>query len=431
LSVFAPVVVPAVPPQPPQVTLVGSAVRPGDGSDPTTAFPDGSELALLPAELEAELRARAEGSNGPTWLRGVTYAPEQHSAGSTYDQRTGPSTQIDYAQLTPPQGLALAYVAGGTVPNETVSYQVTAVDANGETTPCTVVTLATGAIGSVKLSWISVAYFATYKVYGRVGGSIGLLHTISTSTPGGETVTWTDDGSATPGAAPPASNTTAGSGVYTNLAIRTFIPYPLSVMDTCSAFGWEERDYKGRASRWAENAQYAVLEAEFWSGALAQAAGYPNDYLANNATCTDLTPGTVPSIARGFQILQDALAQAGFGGRGMIHVMPQTTPNLLTTRRVGNLLLDQFDNIVVPGVGYTGTGPGGVVPAAGFSWMYATDLVQVRLEKESQIYPDTFAEALDRGQAGFPNTITFRAQKMGAAYWDGFAHYACKVQLAT
>lgn len=426
MSVFAPVVVPAVPPRPPQITLVGSAIRPGSGSDPTTAFPDGSETALLPAELEAELHAR----EADTWVRGITWAPEQHSSGSTWDQRTGPSTKIDYAQLTPPQGLTLAYVAGGTVPNETVSYQVTALDANGETTPCTVVTLATGAVGSVKLTWISVSDSATYKVYGRVGGSIGYLATVP-AVPGGKQVTYTDNGSPVPGAAPPVSNTTAGSGVYSNLPVRTFIPFPLSVMDTCSSFGWEERDYKGRAARWAENAQYAVLEAEFWSGALAQAAGYPNDYLANAATCTDLTGGGTYSIARGFQILQDYIAQAGFGGQGMIHVMPQTTPNLLSVRRVGSLMLDEFDNIVVPGVGYTGTGPGGVIPATGYSYMYATDMVMVRLEDDSQIYPDTFAEALDRGQAGFPNTITFRAQKFAAAYWDGFVHACIKVQLAT
>ena len=47
------------------------------------------------------------------------------------------------------------------------------------------------------------------------------------------------------------------------------------------------------------------------------------------------------------------------------------------------------------------------------------------------VFPDTFSEALDRGQDGQPNLITFRAEKFGVAYWDVAAHYAVQVTLAT
>lgn len=427
MSNIAPVVVPAVPPRPPQVTLLGSAARPTGDSDPATAFPGAEALALLPDEARAELEAR----KGDTWIRGITWQPEQHGSGWTYDPRGGYLSKIDYAQLTPPQGLTLqASSAAGTLPAATYTYQVTAIDANGNTTPCTAVNITTGSTGEVILTWIKVADNCTYGIYGRVSGSLGLIATVGPFDDD-EPATYTDSSATSVGAAPPSSNTTAGSGTYSNLPIRTYVPIPIQTIDTCSSFGWSEHDYRGRAERWLDNAKYSVIEAEFWSGALAQAAGYPNDYLANASTNTDLTPGSVPSIARGFQILQDALAQTGFGGQGMIHVMPQTTPNLLTTRRVGALMLDQFDNIVVPGAGYTGVGPGGTAPGTGYSYMYATDLVMCRVEDEAQIYPDTFAEALDRGQGGFPNTITFRAQKFAAAYWDGAAHFSCKVQLAT
>ncbi len=283
--------------------------------------------------------------------------------------------------------------------------------------------------GSVVLTWNKVADNAQYRIYGRVGGSIGLLATIGPFDHD-QAATYTDIGSPAPGAVPPSSNTTGGPSAYTNQPIVTHVPTLVVVEDSCSSFGFEERDFKGRALRLLDNATPQAAEREFWTGALAQAKGYPNNYLTSAAT-QDITPGTVPSVTRGLQILQDALQQCGFGGQGMIHVQAQTAPNLLSVRRVGNLLLDVFDNIVVPGVGYPGTGPGGTTPPAGTAWMYATDLVLFRQEEEGTVFPDSFAEALDRGQAGQPNTIRFRAERFTAAYFDGACQFACKVTLAT
>lgn len=425
------VIVPAIPPRPPQLSLVNSAVTPGDqGDDPSTMFPDGAQLALLPDELRAELEAR----RGDMWIRGLKYAPENHGLGWLRDRQD--YTALDEPAIPAPPGLALQRIGGGTIPNETVSYQVTAVDANGETTALAATTLGTGAgSSSVVLTWIDVDSPVKYNVYGRVGGSIGLL----TPSPIGpfspeNPPTFTDTGAATPGVAPPGSNTTGGSGVYTNLGIVNYIPFVVEAMDRCSSWGWSERDFKGRALRWLDNTTPASIEKEFWTGTIAQAKSYPNNYLTNygDPNWVDVTPGSVPSIARGMQILQDALQTCGFGGQGMIHCQAQTAPNLLGARRVGKLLLDVFDNLVVPGVGYPGTAPGNVTAnTATQAYMFATDLVMVRSEDEGQVFPDTFGEALDRGQSGFPNTITFRAQRFAAAYWDGACHFGCRVTLAT
>jgi len=427
---FMAVPVPAIPPQPPQLSLLNSAIIPKDSGDGVVFQIDAKQLALLPADLKAELNARKLSGASELWVRGFTYAPENHYPAEVRDHCD--FSTVDLPALPAPLNLALTpHTTGGTLATATYSYQVTAVNANGETTALAAVTTpVTGPTGSVTLMWQQVNDTATYKVYGRVGGSIGLIATVGPFDVD-QTATYTDTGSPAPGAAPPGSNTTGGVGTYTNLGINTVVPYLVVAEDWCSSFGFEERDFKGRASRLLENAKHQAIEKEFWTGALATAKGWPNRFLAD-ANAVDLTPGGgPPSVTRGMQILQDALQQTGFGGQGMIHVQAQTAPNLLGARRVGGLLLDIFDNIVVPGVGYPGTGPGNSTPAAGTAWMFASDLAMVREESEPTVFPDSFAEALDWGQAGSPNTIRFRAMKHAAAYFDGAVQVACRVTLAT
>lgn len=425
---YTPVVVPAIPPRPPQLTLLGSAIRPDDTSDPSSSAPGSEALAHLPADLRAELDER----KGAMWTRGITYAPENHFAATVRDPCD--NTTVDRPAIPAPLGLvATAHITGGTLAAATYTYEVTAVNGNGETTASTAVTATTtGSTGSVTLSGVETVDGATYNVYGRVGGSIGLIASGLGPFDPESPFTYTDTGTPAPGAAAPSSNTTGGAGSYANLATVTAIPYLIEVEDSCSSWGFEERDFKGRALRLLENATPQAIEHEFWTGMLAQAKGYPNNYLANAASYSDLTPGAgPPSIARGQQLLQDALATCGFGGQGMLHVQPQTTPNLLSVRRVGKLMLDEFDNIVIPGVGYTGVAAGVGTPAAGTAVMFATDLVRVLAEDAGTVFPDTFEEALDRGQAGQPNLIRFRAEKFGVAYFDAACHFAVRVTLAT
>lgn len=432
---YAGVVVPATPPLPPPLTLINSSIRPGDESDPAGPIfqVDGKQLAALPSDLAKELRAQ----QGATWTRGLSYAPENHYAAVARDPCD--FTTVDEPALAAPTGLALqASTAAGTLPAGTYNYQVTAVDSNGETTALASTQIITGSTGEVILTWNKGVATSppsdpvTYKVYGRVGGSIGLLATVGPFAHN-QAATYTDASATAVGAAPPSTNTTGGPGSYGNLPIVNYQPFLVVVEDSCSTWGFEERDFKGRALRLLENATPKALEAEFWSGTLATAKSYPNNFLTNSSApnFVDLTPGSVPSIARGQQILQDYLASTGFGGQGMIHCQPQTAPSLLNARRVGNLLLDVFDNIIVPGVGYPGTTTTIGTPSNTTAVMFATSMVSTRVEAEGTVFPDTFAEALDWGQSGQPNTIRFRAMKNVAAYWDGDIQAGVRVNLAT
>ena len=227
--------------------------------------------------------------------------------------------------------------------------------------------------------------------------------------------------------------------VPANEAIVVCDPFAIVTSYSCSPFGFEAIDYKGRAQRQNDLATPAALELEFWDGAVSLANGSPNNYLtrAGAATIVNPTIGTAVSITAGLALLQDALRQ-GLGGQGMIHVMPGAAPSLINVRRVGKFMLDEFDNIVVPGVGYSGNGPIGAAHAAATNttaWMFATDLVMTRVQAQARIFPDSMAEALDRGSHaggssdGYPNTVTFRAERLAMAYFDGYRQFAVLVNL--
>ncbi len=431
-------VVPAIPPKPPALSLMACAVRPGDSSDPASPiFALGDEqLAILPDELKTELNAR----KGDAWTRGFTYAPENHWAA---EPRSGfDSADIDSPPLPAPGNIVLTQGTGGTLADGTYHYTVTVTNYNGESTApaaAQIVVAGGGGTASVKVSWQAVSEGVDYNVYGRgaTPGKLasGVTGVVFIGESGDETLSWTDTGAASAGAVPPSSNTTGGIGSYSNLPIVQVIPWLVLAQDTCSTWGFDERDFKGRAQRLCDNATPAAIEREFWTGALAQANSWPNNYLTNAASYTDLTPasGSAPSVTRGMQLLQDALQQCGFGGVGMIHTQAQSTVSLLSARRVGPLLLDMFDNVIVPGAGYPGSAPavGSGVTQTNTAVMFATDLVMVRSEAQSTVIPDSFSEAVDRGQGGHPNSATFRAMRFACAYFDAACHFAVRVQLAS
>jgi hypothetical protein len=313
----------------------------------------------------------------------------------------------------------------------TYAYQVTWVNANGETIHSASVTaiVASGTTGSVALTFTKptdpqTAAGVTVNVYGNVAGSLGLIATGLTGT------TFTDTGAVTPGVAPPTADTTGGPSTYANLPWVTAIPFLIMVGETISTMGGENWDFKGRLTRHLENATPAAIGREFWRGDYARAHSYPTNYLTKSGTATDLTPGGgPPSATRGLQILEDALASTGYGGQGMIHCQPQTLPSLLrSTLHNDNSLVTMLGNALVPDSGYDGTGPGSTPasPAAGSAWMFATDMVKVAVD-DIVILPDSVAEATDRAT----NSITMRAQRYGTACWDNYRAFACRVLLDT
>lgn len=197
--------------------------------------------------------------------------------------------------------------------------------------------------------------------------------------------------------------------------------------DKCSTIGTNMDELRARSLRKLIANESRILEGELWTGAVAQAAGFPNAYLNNSATLDNLgTAGLVYALAALQQYLANSVNE-----RGMIHATVRTAGLWHAAgaiRREGNLLLDPFDNIIVAGQGYNGSGPDDdPAPASGdTAWAYATPIVQIALDRANRrTLPD------DRGSVDRDNnTIEFRTEEIMAAWFDvGCAHGGIEVNL--
>lgn len=184
-----------------------------------------------------------------------------------------------------------------------------------------------------------------------------------------------------------------------------------------------------------EACQSKAVEIEFWEGRLTTAAeteaANPDVYTANrfltNGEAEDVTPtpGTAIKPKYGLALLEGALAAAGCGVRGYIHVPPSLASALgLKDMDSDGVLQTKLGNYVVVGAGYTGTGPNGQAPAGSSLWMYATGPVFVRLGDVS-VTPGDKVQSVDTSI----NKIQVSAERPASVVWDGCAHFAVLVDL--
>lgn len=200
--------------------------------------------------------------------------------------------------------------------------------------------------------------------------------------------------------------------------------------DRCSP--WDQaRDWRGRARRNLEATLSYQVAHEFWTGTLATAAtpDWPNRFLASQESDT-VTDGPT-SVTDALACLEQGIAEAGRGRRGMIHATPQLVTHWQiggALRREGGLILTIMDTIVVADAGYDGSGQYGQPVAEGSVWAYGTELVQVRLGALRYV-PDgepLSAMALDRSV----NTVEVRAERDALIQWDHCIHVAAEVNLS-
>jgi hypothetical protein len=184
-------------------------------------------------------------------------------------------------------------------------------------------------------------------------------------------VTYLPENCADHGVIDPCSNARFGSDQPNNLASVVARPFTVWAADECSAFGFAARDWEGRALRQLEASTPWEVEREFWAGHLSGAVGDTesgNSFLADATRVVDITPGGgAVSVVDGIACLEQALGDTGHGGQGMIHVSRKAVIAASVSQllhRVGNTLMTTVDTVVVPGVGYPGTGPSLPPPSA-------------------------------------------------------------------
>lgn len=214
-------------------------------------------------------------------------------------------------------------------------------------------------------------------------------------------------------------------------SIEEFTPMVAWAGDSCSPFGWNERDFQGRARRKLLACESRIIEAELWTGAHAADAGHDtNRFLEDGSLVEQLEGGVKTGYVSALAELEQALAECSCGGGHMIHAQPRVVTTwsqngLLTLSPDGTMIRTAMGTLVVPGAGYPGTGPDGEPdPTADRSWAYATGIVRVWRGPIS-IVPGTLGEAMDRDT----NLVTYRAERTFAAVWDQCCHVGIHVDL--
>jgi hypothetical protein len=144
-------------------------------------------------------------------LQSFLYTDPEHNTLSGFDFGAG-------TQISAPAAPTLAATTG-TLAAATYTYAVTATNAQGETIASSAAAITLGATGGVTVSWAAIAGASGYRVYGRISGSLGFLAAVTG-------LSYTDSGSATPGAASPSVNST-GTLQYPCVITLAGVNHPL------------------------------------------------------------------------------------------------------------------------------------------------------------------------------------------------------------
>lgn len=202
----------------------------------------------------------------------------------------------------------------------------------------------------------------------------------------------------------------------------TGIPIMAWAAEQASSFGFEARDYMGRAIRRLIAAESKMIAAELWAGTVAQAEGWTAarsngqpgvQYLASTTSNVSVLTAGGASPSDALALLEEGIAQTSNGQQGMIHCTPQIGAYFgelgNTLRNVDGTVQTYRGTLIVADAGYPGTSPAGTGPAT-TTWAYGTLIPQVR-RSPINVYPEQMSGALDRSI----NQVTYRAERYLAA----------------
>lgn len=221
------------------------------------------------------------------------------------------------------------------------------------------------------------------------------------------------------------------TAVPPNPEMVDFMPYFVWAGDSCTALGWNARDYRGRVTRALLAAESKQIAHELWGGRLAKAslggsAPWPNHWLASSAAA--VLSSAPQTVGNALAFLEQGLADASNGQRGAIHcsaMLGSLWSELGNTFRSSTSaqILTYRGTLIIPDAGYDGSGPAGQPASNGSQWAYATLMPTVRRGPIS-LYPETYSETFTGD-----NTITWRANRLAVATFSPCALLACEVNV--
>ena len=205
-------------------------------------------------------------------------------------------------------------------------------------------------------------------------------------------------------------------------------PFIVWAADECSTFGFQARDWVGRAQRALRASEsYHVAKTLWTGGGLGLAQRHLNDVASDG-----LTGGTGVDVVTALGLVEEGLAYYLRGQSGMVHVTMSFLEHAAAAYAIyrdGNVWRTASGHLVVADAGYDGSAPGGA-PATTTQWIYGTSPIAIGLGPVN-VLPETFQDAKDQAMAldRTVNNVTVYADRLATWVWDECAHVGAQVAI--
>lgn len=211
------------------------------------------------------------------------------------------------------------------------------------------------------------------------------------------------------------------AGIRTIVAVgdgplaRKYTPFLIEARLSSSTIGVTPEEVERLAEMYLDAATQKAIEQEFWSGAIATAAGFTDNRYLTGPTATTLVGGHSPKVDLG--ILEQNLANCGVGDVGVIHIPHAVAAILDLDISDDGYPITPAGNKVVIGSGYAAATP--LTPT-----MVATGPISV---STGPITAHT--QKLQEAVSISDNTIEYIFTREAAVTWSNGCHFAITTDL--